>query len=129
VHKLRQNVEELVPAVDALERHRVSDTGVPGGRVRFERGLRRAVAGAVVLVAALVRSGADTAESERLLGPLRRFAGTARGARATERPGAAYAAPGAAAQQVAYTHAGTLGAPSSGGAPSTRRARDLTRRS
>ncbi len=107
LHNLRKNVEELVPAVDALERHKVSGTGVPGGRARFERGLRRAVAGAVVLVAALVRSGADMTESERLLGLLRRLAGIARGARATERPGAAYAAPGAAAQQVAYTHAAT----------------------
>jgi hypothetical protein len=104
LHDLRQNVEELVPAVDALERHRVSGTGVPGGRARFERGLRRTVAAAVVLVAALVRSGADTAESERLLGILRRFAGISRGVRATERPGAAYAAPGAAARLAAYTH-------------------------
>jgi hypothetical protein len=121
LHNLGQNVEELVPAVDALERHKVSGTGVPGGRARFERGLRRAVAGAVVLVAALVRSGADTTESERLLGLLRRLAGTARGARATERPGAAYAAPGAAAQQVAYTHAATASHHSQTSSPSDAR--------
>jgi hypothetical protein len=102
---LRKNVEELVPAVDALERHRVPGPGVPGGQARFERGLRRAVAGAVVLVAALVRSGADTAESERLLGVLRRFAGISAGERSPERQGAAHAAPSAAAHLAAYTQA------------------------
>jgi hypothetical protein len=102
---LRHNVEELVPAVDALERHSATGQSVPGGRARFERGLRRALAGAVVLVAALVRSDADTAESERLLGLLRRFAGISPGARGPDRPGAANAAPGAAAHPAAYTQA------------------------
>jgi hypothetical protein len=111
---LRHNVEELAPTVDALERQRAAVPGVPGGRARFERGLRRAIAGAVVLVGALVRSGADTAESERLLGLLRRFAGITPGARGTDRPGAAHAAPGAAAHLVAYTQgrARSYGSPS-----------------
>jgi hypothetical protein len=104
---LRQDVEELVPAVDALERHRVVGPGVPGGQARFERAVRRAVAGAAVLVAAFVRSGGGTAESERLLGLLRRFAGISPGADGPDRPGAAYAAPGAAAHLAAYTQAAT----------------------
>jgi hypothetical protein len=118
---LRKNVEELVPAVDALERHRAAGPSVPGGRARLERGLRRAVAGAVVLVVALVRSGADTAESERLLGLLRRLAGISPSAGSPDRPGAAYAAPGAAAQPVAYTQPATYSHSSRTSSPSDAR--------
>jgi hypothetical protein len=100
---LRKNVEELAPAVVALERHMAShsspelDTGGVGRR------LRRALAGAAALVSALARSGVDTPESGRLVSVLERFAGAAATVWIPGRTGAGHATP-AVLPQPAYTH-------------------------
>jgi hypothetical protein len=94
---LRRNVQELAPAVLALERRLASHPSHALGTGGVERRLRRAFAGAAALVAALARSGVDTPESSRLVRALERFAGRA------ARGGAPVTA-SATGEGRAYTH-------------------------
>lgn len=103
LRELRQDVEELAPAVGALQRRAAASVRQELDTVGVEQRLRRVLRQTAVLIAALARSGVGTAESSRLLIVLERFAtasatGPAPRHAASSHPGAA-----AADAQLAYT--------------------------
>ena len=71
LRELRQDIEELAPALGALQRHVAARVSHQLDTVTVERRLRWVLRRTAVLIAALARSGVDTAELLRLLSCLR----------------------------------------------------------
>jgi hypothetical protein len=103
LRELRQDVEELAPAVVALQRRAAARASHELDTVGVERRLRRVLRRTAVLVAALARSGVDTAESSRLLIVLERFATASATGPAPRHAGSSHPGAAAADAQLAYT--------------------------
>jgi hypothetical protein len=103
LRELRQDVEELAPAVVALQRRAAARARHELDTVGVERRLRRVLGRAAVLIAALARSGVYTAESSRLLIVLERLATASATGPAPRHAGSSHPGPAAADAQLAYT--------------------------
>jgi hypothetical protein len=103
LRKLRQDVEELAPAVGALQRRAAAPVSYELDTVAVERRLRRVLRRTAVLIAALARSGVDTTESSRLLIVLERFATASATGPASRRAGSSHSRAAAPDPQLAYT--------------------------
>jgi hypothetical protein len=103
LRELRQDVQELAPAVVVLQRRAAARARHGLDTVGVER-LRRVLRRAAVLIAALARSGVDTDESSRLLIVLERFATASATGPAPRHAGSSHPGAAAADAQLAYTH-------------------------
>lgn len=103
LRELRQDVEELTPAVVALQRRAAARARHELDTVGVERRLRRVLRRVAVLIAALARSGVDTAESSRLLIVLERFATASATGPAPRHAGSSHPGAAPADAQLAYT--------------------------
>ena len=103
LRELRQDVEELAPALGALQRRAAARVSHELDTVALERRLRWVLRRTAVLITALARSGVDTAESSRLLIVLERFATASATGPAPRRAGSSHPGAAAADPQLAYT--------------------------
>ena len=103
LRELRQDVEELAPALGALQRRAAARVSHELDTVAVERRLRWVLRRTAVLIAALARSGVDTAESSRLLIVLERFATASATGPAPRRAGSSHPGAAAADAELAYT--------------------------
>ena len=97
LRELRQDVEELAPALGAIQRRAAAHVSHELDTVAVERRLRWVLRRTAVLITALARSGVDTAESSRLLIVLERFATASATGPAPRRAGSSHPGRGAAA--------------------------------
>ena len=103
LRELRQDVQELAPAVVALQRRAAARARHELDTVGVEGLLRRVLRRAAVLIAALARSGVDTDESSRLLIVLQRFATASATGPTPRHAGSSHPGAAAADAQLAYT--------------------------
>jgi hypothetical protein len=112
LRELRRNVAALAPALGALERNVAARTSSELDIEGVQRRLRRVLARAAVLAAALARAKIDTPESARLVRVLDRFTGVASTEPVPSGPSPSHVGRGAVDASAnsharpAYTHAG-----------------------